>query len=81
MMIILILNLNIPNIRSYIEAAQLIEIMNDNPNNANRIIRITHTNKLIFGIKSLIIVIIVYSCGLLINQIYNSVLSIIFYIF
>jgi hypothetical protein len=71
-------NLNIHNIRSYVETNQLMQIMN-NPNTTNtthnRIIIITFTNKLIFCFKTLIITLFVYSGGLLINQIYNFALS------
>lgn len=68
-------NLNIHNIRSYVETIQLMQRMNITNTTNNRIIMITFTNKLIFSIKALIIVLFVYSSGLLINKIYNFALS------
>ena len=75
-------NINIGNIRSYIEAVQLLNrINNGNGNNANRIVRVHFVNKLKFSLKSFIIAIAVYCSGLLLNQLYNSALSIISDIF
>lgn len=62
-------NLDIQNIRSYIEAAELIN--NINNIGGNRIVRVTFVNKLTFSIKTVIIMFSAYYAGLLLNQIYH----------